>query len=275
MKSYLIVAKGKRQGEPIPVEVDLFLIGSGKMCQLRAIHDSIGEQHCAILRRDRKMFICDLGSGAPTMLNDDVIPSGVEWPLHAGDIIDVGPLRFMTQFHEKALSKRDLEEWALRCLDLDSSRKITAMDRLEAASGATTTADDPSSTAAAILDRLSAMRGIIKGRLRISREAGITIVRINDIFLVEESELAFIAKELHENLNRPHLKVLLDMKNVRRMSSAAAEMFGELQLWLVPFGSKLAMCRLRPDLLVMLKSSPATQPILFFADKPAGLAGKW
>ena len=35
MKFYLIVAKGSKQGLPIPITVDLFLIGSDKMCQLR------------------------------------------------------------------------------------------------------------------------------------------------------------------------------------------------------------------------------------------------
>ena len=34
MKFFLIVAKGKKQGMPIPVEIDLFLIGSGPVCQL-------------------------------------------------------------------------------------------------------------------------------------------------------------------------------------------------------------------------------------------------
>src|SRR5690349_20370906 len=112
MKVYLIVAKGKKQGLPIPIDFDLFLIGSGPMCQLRAIHESMGEQHCALLRRERKVFICDLDSGGSTFVNGEEIPPSQEWPLHADDIIDVGPLRFMVQFNERALSKRDLEEWA-------------------------------------------------------------------------------------------------------------------------------------------------------------------
>jgi anti-anti-sigma regulatory factor len=93
--------------------------------------------------------------------------------------------------------------------------------------------------------------------------------------LVEEAELALIKKELHDNLNRNNLKIVLDMKNVRRMSSAAAEMFGELQGWLKPFGSKMAMCRLKPELLDMLKSFPATQRVPFFADKKTAAAAKW
>jgi anti-anti-sigma regulatory factor len=275
VKFYLIVAKGKKQGMPIPIEVDLFLIGSDQMCQLRADHESIGEQHCALVRRERKVFIRDLNSGESTIVNGDTIPGSVEWPLHAGDLIEIGPLKFMIQFQEKGLSQRDLEEWALKCLDLDSTRKITAMDRLDAATSDHGSTVDASSAASAILDRLSAQRGIVKGRLRISRESGVTTVRINDIYLVEEAELVMIKKELQENLNRNNLKIVLDMKNVRRMSSAAAEMFGELQSWLRPFGSKIAMCRVRAELLDMLKKFPATQKIQFFGDKKAAAAAKW
>ena len=273
MKFFLIVAKGKKQGLPIPIEVDLFLIGSGKMCQLRASHDNIGAQHCALVKRERKVFIRDLGSGESTVVNGDVIPTSEEWPLHRGDLIEIGPLKFMIQFREQALSQRDLEEWALTCLDMDESRKITAMDRLEAATDETRKTDDASSAASAILDRLTAQKGIVKGRLRISREEGITIIRLNDIYLVEEAELALIKKELHDNLNRPNLKILLDMKNVRRMSTTAVKMFGDMVTWLRPFGSKMAMTRLRPDLLEMLKSFPTTQSIRFFEDKKAALEG--
>ena len=76
MKFYLIVAKGKKHGMPIPVEIDLFLIGSGAMCQLRAVHDDIGEQHCAIVTRGRKVFVSDLDSGRPTFVNGEVLTPG-------------------------------------------------------------------------------------------------------------------------------------------------------------------------------------------------------
>ena len=69
MKFFLIVAKGKKQGMPIPVEVDLFLIGSGPMCQLRAVHDKIGEQHCALVIRDRKKIFIGSANLDPRSLN--------------------------------------------------------------------------------------------------------------------------------------------------------------------------------------------------------------
>src|SRR5262245_55703332 len=226
MTYYIIVAKRKHLGLPIPIEIDLFLIGSDKLCQLRSQLEGIGPQHCAFVNRERKVFVRDLGSGEPTIVNDEAVPENSEWPLHAGDHIRVGPLEFMIQFREKPLSQRDLEEWALKCLDeAQTKKKLHVIDELELAANVTTRYLDASSAAGAILDRLNAQRGIVKGRLRIAREGNITTVRINDIYLVEESELALINKELHDNLGHSNLRVLLDFKNVKRMSSAAAQMF--------------------------------------------------
>jgi len=276
VKFYLIVTKGKHQGLPIPIEVDLFLIGSDKICQLRSRLEGIGVQHCALVNRGKKVFIRDLGSGEPTTVNDEMIPEHAEWPVHAGDNIKVGPLEFMIQFREKPLSQRDLEEWALKCLDEASSKSSAAVvDELQVAANAKTHSLDAASAAAAILDRLNAQRGIVKGRLRIAREGNVTTVRINDVYLVEESELAFINKELHDNLGHPNLRVLLDFKNVRRMSSSAALMFGDLSRWLRPYGSSLAVCRLRPELKQMMETLHVGEKVPIFADKPSALMGTW
>ena len=70
MKFYLIVAKGTKKGMPIPITVDLFLIGSEKMCQLRA--QTLGPKHCAIVNHDNKVFIRDMGSGETTLVNESV-----------------------------------------------------------------------------------------------------------------------------------------------------------------------------------------------------------
>src|SRR5262245_37987476 len=273
MKFYLIVAKGKHQGLPIPIEVDLFLIGTDKLCQLRSRAEEIGSQHCALVSRERKVFVRDMGSGLPTYINNDVLPGHAEWPLHAGDKIRVGPLEFVIQFREKPLSQRDLEEWALHCLDESSSGTVRKhiMYDLEMAANAKTRHADASSAAAAILDRLNAQRGIVRGRLRIAREGAVTTVRINDVYLVEEAELALINKELHDNLSHSNLRVLLDFKNVRRMSTTAVQMFVDLVRWLRPKGSTLAFCRLRPELKDMMLSLQVAEAIPIYPDKPSAL----
>src|SRR4051794_37083540 len=160
MKVYLIVARGKRKGLPIPIEFDLFLIGSSPVCQLRAEHESIGDQHCALVCRDRKVFICDLDSGGSTFVNREEIPPGVEIPLHAGDQIDIGPLEFIVQYHERQMHKSDLEDWAQRCLDGHGTNRIDAKHRFESLVGGDNP-DDAAHAASAILDHLAAHNGVV------------------------------------------------------------------------------------------------------------------
>src|ERR1043166_1670697 len=159
MKFYLIVANGPKQGMPIEITIDLFILGSDKMCQLRNKH--FGTKHCALVTQDKKVFIRDMDSGKPTVVNSEVIPPGQLWALHAGDRISVENLEFMIQFREKPLSQRDLEEWAAHCLDADLGRELgDDDDEFHPPTNA-------SEAAQSIIDRLSAQRGLIKGRLRV------------------------------------------------------------------------------------------------------------
>ncbi len=273
MKFYLIVARGRKQGLPIPITVDLFMIGSAKVCQLRAKQKSIGGQQCAIVRRQRKLFIRDLGSNFPTLLNGALVPPGEEWPLHAGDLLEIGRMAFIVQFREKALSQRDPEEWALRCLDHNAEQ-----DTSEPPSDfqhPSYQSHNAAKAAAAIFDCLQAKRGIVQGRLRIGSEGDITIIRINDVYLVEEAEIALVSKELRETLSKPNLRVLLDCKNVRRLSTTAVAMIDELFSWLKPWGSTMALCRVRPELHDILGTLRLRNHIPHFPDKREALASRW
>jgi anti-anti-sigma factor len=275
MKFYLIVAKGKKKGLPIPIKVDLFVIGTDKMCQLRTDLKDVGPEHCALVTRDKKVFIRDWDSGFPTLVNGDLVPPGMERPLHAGDRITISKMQFVIQFQEKSLSQRDLEEWALRCLDVDNERESREADD-EDDELLSQRFIDASQAAATMFDRLQDMRGIVKGRLRVSHEYGATVIRFNDVNLVEESELSLVKSEVYDNINRPNQRVLLDFKNVRKMSSAAVEMIVELFRNLRQRGSQLALCRLRPDLRRnILETLNVIQPVPHYVDKKAALSDRW
>lgn len=267
MKFYLIVAKGSKKGMPVPITVDLFLVGSDDMCQLRA--RNLGERHCALVTRDQKVFIRGMDSERPTLVNGSVLPPGQEWPLHKGDIVAFGNLEFMIQYREKELSQKDLEEWAAKCLDIASERHLfddEADDYLKP-----TTASD---AAASIIDKLTVQRGVVMGRLRVGRESGVTTVRFNDTKLVEEGEISLIRKELGDHLNRPNLRVLLDLKNVRRMSTAGVAMLRDFHRWLRPFGSTMAFCRIRSELRDMMDVFKMDK-IPYFPDKKSALLAQW
>jgi len=276
MKFYLIVAKGKYRGMPIPIEVDLFVIGSGTICQLRAVHPELGAQHCALVMRGRKVFLRDLNSGHPTILNGEVLPGSEEWPVHRGDQLSVGPLSFKITFNEKQLSQRDLEEWALKALDEDMGPKKSALQEIsDAFEDAEKEHDHAADAAAAIINKMQAQKGIVRGRLRIGREGPVTVVRVNDIYLVEDAELMHLKKEMHDNLDLPNLRVLIDLKNVRRMSTAAAKLFGELSSWLKVRGSNMAICRLRPELSGMLSDLQTVFNFKIYQDKSLAMSAKW
>jgi len=266
---YLIIANGNHKGTPIPISGDLFMIGNDKICQLQPKLPEIGARHCALVTRDGKVFVRDLDSGFPTMLKGDLIAPGEEWPAHAGDRIEVGPLEFMIQYREKPLWGRDLEEWGAKCLDVSADRDLFDEDA-DAFHRATTAAE----AAAMIIDKLQAQRGLIMGRLRIGRQSGVTTVRFNDRHLIDEGEIAMIKKELCDNLSRANVRVLLDCKNVTRMSTGAVKMLDEFRGWLGPWGSSLAICRIRPELLQMMRTMGLAQ-VPVFPDKRAAMDARW
>jgi anti-anti-sigma regulatory factor len=276
MRYYLIVANGKHKGLPIPIEgIDLFLIGTGPMCQMKLTpHPEFGEQHCAIVTRGKKVFIDALDNQRVTLVNGEPITGGSEWPLHPGDRLVVGPLELMVQFNERVLSKRDLDAWALRCLDVVKEQpKMPAGDFEEAAREAS--GDGPAKAAAAILSRLMGDRGENHGRVTIGRQDDVTVVRLNDTHLVDPADLKLLSKELHNHLSGSQQKVLLDFKHVKRMSSSAEAMLEELSSWLGRQGGRLALCRLRPDIRDMLRTFRAMRNAKIYDDKPAAIAARW
>lgn len=277
MKFYLIVAKGKKKGYPIPVKVDLFVIGCDKVCQLRIdkIKD-VGAEHCALIVRDRKVFLRDWDCGYPTLVNGELVPPGEERPLHAGDRIGISKAEFVIQFQEKALSQRDLEEWALHCLDVDNERESREGDE-EEEQFLSQRFVDASQAAATMFDKLQDMRGVIKGRLRVSHELGATVIRFNDVNLVDESELALVKREVYDNVSsRPNQRILLDFKNVRKMSSAAVAMLADLHKSFRNRGCSLALSRLRADLRQdILDTLNVLAPVPYFEDKRAALSERW
>lgn len=269
LKFYLIVARGKHKGLPIAITADLFMIGTAKMCQLRSKREGVGEKHCSLVVRETKIFVRDMASGFPTTLNGELVPPGEEWPMHPGDKLDVGPLEFVIQFREKPLSGRDLEEWAARSLDVTSEQELFDED-----ADAFHQSTNASEAAASIIDQLQAAKGMVKGRLRIGKEAGVTTIRFNDTQMVAEGEIALIKKELCDNLSKNNLRVLLDCKNLRRVSSSGAKMIGEVYAWLKGWGSTMAMCRVRPELVPIFATLDLTE-IPMFSDKKVAVDARW
>jgi anti-anti-sigma regulatory factor len=159
-----------------------------------------------------------------------------------------------------------MEEWAMRCLDEQRDVEDDPFTSRKYKSAAT--------AAQSIVSQLNAMKGEVKGRLRFSVDHGVTIVRFNEFVLIDESEVVMIKKELCDNLNRPNLRVLLDLKNVRRLSSGAVMMLADFYRWLRPWGSTLALCRIRAELMSAMNIL-RVEKVPVFDDKRAAIAADW
>jgi anti-anti-sigma regulatory factor len=266
MKFYLVIANGPRLGLPIHIDVDLFLLGSTPMCQLRS--PALAPRHCALVTRNEKVFLRDFDGGKPTLLNEEPIPPGSECRLHAGDLLGVGPLEFIIEFREVELSQADEEEWSAQSLDDTCIENV--LDEVEHCHRI----DNAQQAAAQLLDRMTVLKGVVKGRLRIARQDGVLIVVFNDSMIVDEAEISQIQRELRESLTAPNQRIVLDFKNIDRLSSNGVVMIRDLDRWLGAFGSKLAICRVRSEILAMISTLIPT-PITIFPDKRTALAGKW
>lgn len=276
MNLYLIVAKGKHEGMPIPIKVDLFLMGSDALCQLRSKLPGIAPQHCALVQRDEKAFVKDM-AGGETYLNEELMPPGEEWPIHAGDRLVVGPLEFQIEFQEEQLNQKSAEEWALKSLDRMGGRKDARYARRSPTEEAPTDLppDSAAAAAASILDQLQSKRGNVRGRIRVIQNDSITEVRFNDTNLIEEAELTYVKKELFNSVNRHGLRVLLDFKNVERMSSAAVDMILEARRRVRAQTGTIALCHVRPELETMLETLNVLPLIPHFRDKKNALVEEW
>jgi anti-anti-sigma regulatory factor len=92
--------------------------------------------------------------------------------------------------------------------------------------------------------------------------------------LIDESEIALVKKELCDNLNKPGMRVLLDLKNIRRLSSAAVMMLADFYRWLRPYGSTLAFCRVREELMSAM-AILHVEKVPVFKDRKTALAENW
>ncbi len=100
MELKLVVLAGAKQGLEIPLKKDKFLIGRAKECSLRAGSEAISRRHCAIVRKDDRWTVRDLGSRNGTYVNDTRIAEEVA--LKPGDELRVGPLKFKLATVEKS-----------------------------------------------------------------------------------------------------------------------------------------------------------------------------
>jgi predicted component of type VI protein secretion system len=88
----VVLTAGKKKGWAIPIAVAEFLIGRSAGCHLRPKSRIFSDRHCALITRDGRLFVRDLGSANGTYVNQKPVRGELE--LHDQDRLRVGFLSF-------------------------------------------------------------------------------------------------------------------------------------------------------------------------------------
>src|SRR5205085_3076236 len=109
MKLNLVVlTPGKWEGKVIPITLAQFVIGRDPQCHLRPASPVISKRHCAIIRRQQKVFLRDFGSTNGSFVNGQPVKGEVE--LNNDDRVKVGPIEFQVEFETAAVSAAAVNE---------------------------------------------------------------------------------------------------------------------------------------------------------------------
>jgi pSer/pThr/pTyr-binding forkhead associated (FHA) protein len=115
MQISLVVVRGSNQGLQIPIERKEFCIGRDSSCDWQTYFLIVSRRHAAIVVRDHKVLVRDLGSRNGTFVNGRVVMDECE--VRHDDRLAVGPFEFRVQMQPPAASSD-----ATLCVDLDENR---------------------------------------------------------------------------------------------------------------------------------------------------------
>jgi anti-anti-sigma factor len=88
---WLKISAGAASGRRIAVTSNRFVIGRDQTCNLRLGSPMVSKLHAALLCRDSRVFLRDLGSTNGTILNGRPFRNS-EFEVHPGDRIQIGPI---------------------------------------------------------------------------------------------------------------------------------------------------------------------------------------
>jgi S-DNA-T family DNA segregation ATPase FtsK/SpoIIIE len=94
MRLALIVKAGTHAGKVIPITRLPFYFGRSAECQLRSASPLISQRHAALLIRDGRIYVRDMGSTNGTTVNGRVLRNE-EAVVADGCVIEMGPLKFV------------------------------------------------------------------------------------------------------------------------------------------------------------------------------------
>jgi pSer/pThr/pTyr-binding forkhead associated (FHA) protein len=103
MIAKLLVVEGSTTLREVTLRRPRTVAGRKKGCKLRIRSQLVSRIHCSFVREGDRLRIKDLGSSNGTFVNGIRITESL---LNAGDIVQIGPIKFAVQFVESAEAAR-------------------------------------------------------------------------------------------------------------------------------------------------------------------------
>jgi anti-anti-sigma factor len=236
----LIVETGRARGRSIPIQGSRFVIGRDRVCHLRPSSPSVSRFHASIERNAERLWLRDLGSTNGTFLNGRPV-EGEDVPLHDGDQIEIGPMRFTL---------------ALGVMTDPSSTPALLIDGLQTDEGPSSI-DHPTVREIAAISSEAEPRGLRQEMIE-------DVVVLTPLLpaLDDEATLGPLRLALQALLEQgPGQRIVLNLEHVGQLSSPAIALIVAFHLKLDKSGSSLRVGNPTPRVLAVLEQVKLPQLI--------------
>ena len=216
----LVVTHGKAKGRAVRVPEIGLVIGRDPQCELRSENAQLSRRHARIRADDGRIFVQDLRSTNGTIVNGTKI--GVnETEMQDGDLLQVGPLKFVVQTGENARPNDDeIAGWLEDFPEPQGHQQLRASDA--------TCVDIQTATSP----------------LRVKMIQDVRAITPMEPHLLCGMELGTIRDELDAALAEGEsCKVVLDLQYVTRLSNAAIGVLVAYHVRMHQAGGALRLCQ--------------------------------
>lgn len=114
----LRIVQGRPHGQDLCFSRGEYLFGRGAECHVRPNSEWVSRQHCLLRVGPDAAWLRDLGSRNGTLVNGTRLVD--ECDLHAGDLVEVGPLVFLVQFDPTAPGTAEAPADTVACVRTES-----------------------------------------------------------------------------------------------------------------------------------------------------------
>jgi pSer/pThr/pTyr-binding forkhead associated (FHA) protein len=266
----LIHKSGPKSGEETTVTGSEFVIGRSPSCHLRLEDELVADRHCRIMIKGDRAIIEDLETTHGTSVNHQLVSST---ELHDGDRLKLGTARFLVAKLAGSAYSAASDPIAAQPVAAAPIEPLTIP-------GITDSVPDSPATQIArhLLDQITHRKIAAPelGHLRLGECEGITLVELlsKGKAIVEDEIVAAIAQELFALIEGGRERIVLNFKNIERISIQAVSAVIDAHRHCVDRGGMLKVCKLRP-LAVEIFQATARKRIEIYPDEWSAVDSDW